>query len=111
METLVTKKIMKFNGDIQRMAPENGPADIQKACAQLQKLLDQLRQEHGNHPGYLLAWNLLTHYGKTDLQDVQFYYDYTTCEAPSEVAKLNYEKAFVRLKELINTAVAILPQS
>ena len=108
METLVMEKIIKYNSGIQHMAPENGPADIQKAYAQLQKLFGQLRQADGDHPGYLIAWNLLTHYGETELQDVRFYYAYTKCDVPSPIAWLNYEKAFTRLKELIDMAVAVL---
>lgn len=109
METVVTKKISKLNGTIQRMTPENGPASIEKAIDQLQKLLDQLRQLDGNHPRYLMAWNLLTHYGKIELRNVQFYHIYTKREVVSPIAQLHYDKAFIDLKELVNTAIAMLP--
>ena len=91
------------------MTPEDGPTEIKKAIAQLQKLLDQLRHLDGDHPRYLVAWNLMTHYGKIELRDVQFYYIYTKREVASSVAELHYEKAFTRLKELVDTTVSMLP--
>ena len=108
METLVTRKIIKLNSAIQCMTSENGPAGIEKAVHQLQKLLDQLRHIDDNQPRYLMAWNLLTHYGKIELRNVQFYHVYTEREVVSPVAQLHYDRAFTNLKELINTAISML---
>ncbi|MVM28525.1 hypothetical protein GO755_00675 [Spirosoma sp. HMF4905] len=109
MTIALTEEIRQLNAKIQHMSNQKGLTELAKAYAQLQKLVDKLRQIDENNPHYLIAWNLLVYYSKADFRAMQLYYANIRKEKPSSLAEADYEQAFDRFKRQLDLAISLLP--